>query len=536
MNEIVDIDIKRVPRLRGENATALFCWDDCMATYSNYINTTYELMYYDALYNTYEEIKKNEKISIGSRICANDSFIENLSKYTKIRLEYFAEDAERANEVIKLEITKKSPILIILKAYNCPWDWRYMEIEEGVHTFFINGWDEKKQNYICTDPYYELKNQQLPIEMFIEGYQALYLLKKADISNDIDDIDLLKVHMKKLISNNYFENMIRFANDVNEFFDIKIEIKDFNEGMELTFDEVKEKLYLDKVLVNISNNRVRYAILMKYLAKKHPKYKNTLLQLEKDAIRLAEKWEAVRFMLIKRVLLNNTISSAEFLSNKIKDVIQEEKKYADNIIKLKVDDNITKTICKNDIKNIEMVKHVAIKQWFNSQGIGCINSENANLSGNHRFFLKDLFPNPAIILYKQISFKIENLEDNFLDNISCKRQEIIINEKNYNFLFLLGCSEWGDYKEDFKIVYEDGSKDTYNITFADWAPSLDNEEILDTAYKSKIIIKNDGKFQMSNIDHRLYSKYIPLNCEKKLIKIILPECSNIHIFAISLCK
>ena len=134
--------------------------------------------------------------------------------------------------------------------------------------------------------------------------------------------------------------------------------------------------------------------------------------------------------------------------------------------------------------------------------------------------------------YKCFMFKT-NILSNQYDNISCLGQEIYFQNDKYNEIMLLGSCEFGSFREDILLYQDDELKQKLQVCFTDWvlAPEF-GEEIL---WQGKMLIKEGKGYGFSKVysTHLLGQRYF-IQGNHEINKIKLPECPNMHIFAISL--
>lgn len=182
-----------------------------------------------------------------------------------------------------------------------------------------------------------------------------------------------------------------------------------------------------------------------------------------------------------------------------------------------------------DIFTNEVI-HLNIEKYMNNKGISStLTSRGANLTGGGMSYFFESKLEESI----NNKFNFRNFRnDNLNDNISCLGQTIVIPKGIYKKFALAGCAEWGNYRDKIKVNYQDGSSEEITIGFTDWvSPPVYDETIL---LEGKMMdnVKGENIINNSYIA-RIFSK--TYNLDNKLIdNIVLPDCPNIHIFAISL--
>lgn len=91
----------------------------------------------------------------------------------------------------------------------------------------------------------------------------------------------------------------------------------------------------------------------------------------------------------------------------------------------------------------------------------------------------------------------------------------------------------GDFIEKLTIVFSNGDSETIEIMFTNWCKVPCFGERI--ALKCKAAYKNEmGEIENFANDRYLYGKTYNINPTNKIKLLKLPNCPNIHIYAISL--
>lgn len=127
-----------------------------------------------------------------------------------------------------------------------------------------------------------------------------------------------------------------------------------------------------------------------------------------------------------------------------------------------------------------------------------------------------------------MKFQFPNLIEDSYDNISCMGQIIEISSNYCSQIMILSCAEWGNYFETIIINYTDGFSINIPFEVSDWA--MKNQASHEVVAWDGVCIKIGDYKGVAYI----YAQGHLLSHNGFISTIILPNCSNIHIFAISL--
>lgn len=134
---------------------------------------------------------------------------------------------------------------------------------------------------------------------------------------------------------------------------------------------------------------------------------------------------------------------------------------------------------------------------------------------------------------KGIKFHVPNITKISLDNLTCNGQIISVEKDQYNCFMLLGCSEQNSFTDEVEIYYSDGSNEKVIISLSNWYLPPQFEDCI--AWQGNIVEKVDGSSILSTHLYQIFASKYRMNLDNKhIISIKLPECLNMHLFAISL--
>jgi len=108
----------------------------------------------------------------------------------KLYVSHYEKDIDSYNTIKDLLNNKRS-IVINMLGSECKWDWRYKEIDNGGHAFFIMAIEEEEEMFECMDPYYDIEYGELRLQEFDKGCQDFYCINYTESNYMLDDKDAL---------------------------------------------------------------------------------------------------------------------------------------------------------------------------------------------------------------------------------------------------------------------------------------------------------------------------------------------------------
>lgn len=525
-----DIELIQFPRT-NEKITPMLCFDDCIATFCNYINVVYEKVYINALefdFNWSEQKGIGKSYNYGIRL------EENLRQYCGIYIKSKKCDGKDAVAQIKEHIDNNILVCVEVLGFNCPWDWRYKIVRQGAHYFFINGYDESIGCFNCLDPFYNVINEILSFEDLKKGIQSYDIFQIREVEEKNQDIKELLNAISSFLDSDQLDKYYIFSQKFKTF-DLKKEIENYNTGMELMVDNIENDIPLNYVFKDIIHNRLRFGVYLRRIAKRNGKYSERLKEFANKYISLSQKWESTRLMFIKFLIVNRLDKITGYLAEKLELIISEEKDTLNDLLSIlngQYEENNILEIAKLN-EDSEYI-FIDISTYYNNEGISVENEDNsADLNDKGEYILCDYFPLNQIINLKNFVFRIPEKKSGRNDNVQCNRQKIIVDKDFYDGIQILGCSEWGNYTEELTIVFEDESIEKISITLNDWIPNFFQSEEMNVLIESKKSVKEDD---ITEEDCNIYGVMCAIKGRKKIKGIILPECISMHVFALTMLK
>lgn len=529
MNKVKNINIIHIDR-NGYNS--LYCFDDCIATIAARESIDYQFMYMDMerIVFDYKKANKEKKVIEGLLLEKQDNkqyfFLENMHGL-KIK-DYYELSQEQVMSIIRTELMMERVVLVCLDSYYCEWDVLYQK-EHSKHLGLCIGLDRNK--VLLCDPFYGLNSIEMDIQSFIKAnygsistYQISNNSKK--ISQSCKD-NVLNEYINKHVFEKRINNLTSFANAYAEIFNYETEYSDFDEALN-SFD----------IILDIVIKTSRFYNLLKYI-----KPVNDNIQCLMDEV--VGSLVVVKNMLFKGFFKRKDDVGVK-IQKRILEIVEKEKTifdfyYNDIYEKLKYldmkDTEFVADFQTNDrMKNV-IVDTVDISGILNNNSFGDYKDKKceADFTGLKEFLQYENIDNNIkvddnIIVYTHISPK------NAYDNLVCEGQNIEVNTKNkYERIGILSVSEFGESIDVIKLVYADGIQQKLHIKVTDVnAEPLFGEKIV---WRGVTYQKDDNGNTMQRLDNaHLFWIEFKINSDCSVKKIVLPDCSNLHIYGIYFFK
>lgn len=278
----------RVPRFNECTNASIYCVDDCIATFSDEKNLIYQAMYLDEL-----DIGTIENRD-GFHFFFENHMLYNLREYGGIVVTDISEDSFMLKEIEKAVDSEKT-VLLEIRGVECPWDWRYKDLDWGNHTFLLTGKRGEHGGFVGKDPYYEIEHIEISKMQLMKGCISAKVLT-ADLPKEdalyfaaIDKILSVKSFRKR---SDDFTNCVIFKMITKEIEKLQ------GNG---TFDDFHiENCNLLQNLLNCTYSRLRFAILLNYLRVKG-KFNYSSDFVEKY-VEIANMWDRIRKIVIRSIL------------------------------------------------------------------------------------------------------------------------------------------------------------------------------------------------------------------------------------------
>lgn len=417
--------------------------------------------------------------------------------------------------IIKTDIAKESPVLLMIDIFYCPWANQYHK-QHAQHFCAITGIDDN--NIYCLDANLLTRDGSMCKNEFLNNYDAIFTLGFFDKNTGLPD---LKSNLNKCIdglglfseNNNTFMNLRNFADSFE-----KANLENEAEG----FSNIGDiPLFIG--IIRIYGSRYQIKKFMEFLQNN---YDDEILQyLIERFSNVLIQWASIKSLTSKAFILNDK-NILFNISNRIRRATDIE----ENIARTIYDYIHDKPLClSNDYKKVDVVKEflfLDLSKYYNNKGF---EGENASFSRTSEYFLAKDLPSSPVWSIENMKFKFPKINYTYNDNISCMGQVIECDHGRFSHIMLLYCAEYGSFIENIEICYKDGTKELVEYTASDW---YGEPAFLETIVWSGMVASDlhsvTGK-------RNIFAKSLDINKDKKVVtSIILPNCVNIHIFSITL--
>lgn len=473
--------------------------------------------------------------TIGDRLIVNNVVSQDLLKEycgveinevnnTNVHLESFM-------PVLKRELAQQRPLLIVQDLFWCSWSKEYyQQIHAPIHATLVIGYDET--GIICMD--YALKNPEahLPYEYFNDSVNTVvtFDITKTPPNSSMTFHDIMKKIISSTKSYDSFNSIREFGRYVKESFDPVKELERFGVG---NFNANPLNWQIER----ISTSRKLFALTLRELS---TKFGFTSLNILADKLELSmPKWFTIMSMIIKSCIASDS-KSLNKISNKILELADYEESIFEYFVSISENtDNgndvkgVLNALTQNQGEKAFDVQYVELSGIYNNRAFdsfkGC--SYIPDFTGEAGLILKDNNICKRILQMNGTSFELADVTKDVQDNILCEGQTIELPGKSYHKIGFVGCAVNGNYSGQLKVDYTDGSCDMINFQMSDCYPGGAGyeQDILWIGQCAKDPVNYTDRFTC-----QLYGQLYDLDPSKCISNITLPDCPNIHIFAISL--
>ncbi|BCN28795.1 hypothetical protein [Anaeromicropila herbilytica] len=490
---------------------------------------------------------KNQCTSLGKALSSN-VFNEyevyqkyygiDISSHTNATFDTFIMEAKK-------ELSLGKPVVLIQKSYWIPWDPNYNVNKEYTHAYIVLDIDFEEKRFLASDGLYTQKNVPIDFENVRQGFTGEYItFEKINHSSfDNNTKNTWMNEIKTMIDNLHLEDEKNIFNHMNVFADrVQTTESLIYENRMGSTNFVSSDLY--NALSVVINSRKKLARFMKYLESK-----NDIKQFSDFTVRFdfaATKWYDIQHKFLKASFLpdftfikSRIVKSIREVKEVENDIAIEMKKFILNEeLKANNQKKLNQFASENKIHvpaTLQKTEMIDMTKYFNNKGFGEMGQDGiAFAEGGQYFSIKNL-PKKKIWMIDDMKFNVPNFFTQSVDNLRCERQLIEVKPDSYHCLMLLGCSEQGSFSGEVEIGYLDGSSEKVIASLSDWYLPPQFTDCM--AWQGNIIEKVDGEFVQSTHLYQIFaSKYSMNKTKKTVVSIRMPECQNMHIFAITFGK
>jgi amino acid adenylation domain-containing protein len=525
---------------------AFNCEQDLVATIAAWQGRNYQLMFVEAWGFDYRPDKPGSFTPYSQRIGADqgDEW-KNLFQYHGMQVfKYNDLTAAATLGIVKRELGTGRPVAVLLDTYWCPWDAGYQrEGHDAEHFVLVVGLDRANRFLYCVDTIYSKYWEPLPMDCFFEGYRDLCE------TFAFEDLPVTELDWRKIVRNavrrlqrtageaNAFNAMRNLAADAARDFDIAKEIEGYPNFL-------RAKLY--RVLLEIARGRKQFAKALACLSTQYQV--EALGKLSKELEREGGSWESIRAMLLKLNGLFEAKTLMPKVLERMKKTADREERIATRLLEVCEDQSPEPGLNASAIssapargeRNLDLMEPrlsaemVDLSKYVNNHGCGSpvYQSCRADFNGLREFFLIESMPPEGRLEVAGMNFMFPRLGDGLNDNVACAGQAILIKPEHYSSLMILGCGDEGSFSEKIIVLYEGGVREEVEIDFSCWWLAPDFGEII--AWEGKLASRADGRMHLAPNPVRLFAQQYALRNGGCAVGLKLPDCINLHLFAISL--
>ncbi|MDR5002041.1 MULTISPECIES: BtrH N-terminal domain-containing protein [Brevibacillus] len=510
------------------------CKEDTIVTVATWWKRDYALMFLESWGFAFDQTQWKQSGKLYQSITPGIGDMLNLLRHLH-GIEIFVKGSVSLQDTVALvesELQESRPVAIDLDSYYCPWSHGYQKYH-SIHTCLIVGADKASQTYTLVDCFYERQNVTISIaDCFRQECRGIALFRKLPEHEQAFDwkqtiLYALKQTLYREREATAFEKMREFADVLQQLPTVAGE---FNDSQQVWMSP------LLSILHAISNGRKHFASALQYV---HDRFQiDSLAPLIQDLTYSAAQWSTVLSMLTKAYYQSGDSKLIQRAASKVRMVAELEEKVADQLQNIcgerphhLADDKRERSKAGAGYSRMTFID---LADSCNNKGFSHVAASacTADLTLMGEVFLLEDVPEQPIWNVNGMEFSLPALAENRNDNISCAGQEINVPEGYYSSLLILGCSECGSYTERIEILYEDNVVRYIPIQFTDWYMEPMFGET--TAWVGKGAARREGQVEILDFPVRLLVQQYYLNPSRKMLRIKLPDCPNIHIFAMTL--
>ncbi len=475
----------------------------------------------------YEKGHKAGKLS--RYIDVYENCFEGMEKYCGVKIERISDfKFEELFTFIKENLKRNMTTLLHTDTYYLPWNKTFFQKDHTTHISQICGYDEEKDMFAVADQDFPNQVFYLNPEQLESACRYYFRFEKIENYKNKSAIQLLSEFVE---------------NSDSKFEDLKNNIIEFAKKFRIEFspeEEFEAPLGADEVLDSKFIGTLREIIkgrnlFMDFLDDVSAESGIDLSEVIQGLFVSASKWNHIINVLVKYAIVGWDSDINIKISNVIKESAEIE--YSTyKLLKEKVlnSDKKPKT-AKTEFQQSNKYYFVPLEQYCNNKGIIYnIKDERKenNLSGltntGEVLVLSDQYKNSRISL-SDVEYLL-TIDDRY-DNLLCEKQSIQIESQDfYHSMGILCCTEFGTNHEHIKIIDTENQEETVYFDAYDISDyTAKNTVEIGACYS----VVSDKIVREKNV---LTTNVIKFTCPRKIQRIILPYCFNLHILAITLFR
>lgn len=526
--------------LKIESKNYMDCFDVLIYSVANWLGKACEMQYTEAWgfqYDVNEEKLISERIGRGR----GDEY-KYLEKYHGIIISSFKETSYR--ELFKKELLQeRMPVLI---QFDCYWaNWMkstYQNKHIFTHYILATGYDDESEKIFILDNQEANEGLWCSIEELEKGIQKVFCISNSnDYIKRIDDKEILNIMLDRVKQStlNTKEDMSLekklelFIDDMENKFDIAIEVQPYLSNL--------VECTLLNVIKDVAKGRKKAALVLEHVRKCSGN--EGIAIIINALLELSESWNQVFGIFVKYCYMNDNDRIKKKVVSKLKEIKDKEMEVVQLLEEFSGEKNLNDYNIKpygaigEIVKNVDeyLFKFICIDTLFNN--MGCFNKftdeTRAELSNPKRYlWIEDM---------SAAGFDIKNILIDKCDNILCEGQLIKVNEKisENSYIMLLMCSEFTNCEVEINLLFEDNITEKIKVGVTSWLypePEYNDYIAIEGTPVQRRTEEFANGFSYNFPGHIFGSWYKITNMGKILKHIVLPDCENVHIFAITIAE
>lgn len=522
--------------LKLQSKNYMDCLDILIYSVACWLKRDYRMQYAEAWGFDYScEPKKRIYERIG---CGRGEEYKYLEKYHGIKLLPINITEE---EFAKLVETEEIPLLFQYDAFWANWmEDTYQRLHMFGHHVLVTGYNKNTKEVFILDSQEASEGRWCSSEEFYKGIVSSYKIRPIDNYNcEIEEKEVLEIILGRVSSNEsqgkrgIVENMELFIEDMENVFDIELEVRPYLSN----FVECR----LLTTINDVAKSRKKAAVAIECIRESSGNGNLTLLANRLHE--LGELWKQAFGVFVKYCYMNDNDRIRKKVVKKLKEIKDKEAEAIQFLQECYSEEQIV-TLPKSDNKVVDLFeeaipdyccKHINIEKYYNNMGCyGMLSDETkAELSNPYRYLWVE---------GNEISgFDTQNMLEEKYDNIICQRQKILVDEQinEHSKIMFLMCSEFTSCEILVELNFDDGSSENLKVGVTSWL--YPEPEYSDRIALAGTPVQRKGEGVPNafcyNFSGNIYSSWYKMKCAGKRLKtILLPECENVHVFAISIAN
>lgn len=510
------------------------CEVDAITTYLNYFGVKYKNTFCNTWRFEYNNFNQNN-IPLSEKFSCGYDFVKNIYDYCGVKCKTKKINSlEEGLNILSQSFEEDKPVIIHLDTFYINWSTYFGEIHTN-HVVLAIGLDTTKNViYIIDNEFFDNRASdkifEISYEIFRQASKFYYNITMEE-REPVNSVRLLKKELlnssKYIGDKSLFNNIRDFAEDFKQNFEPNNEFKDYDKNVNLN-----ESILLRKIRIVMAGRN----LVMLFL-KSLNLYNEMELELVFDILKVAiSKWNIFINLMLKYECMGWKKRINEKAYNIINDIADLEELAYKKLISIVLDDNKLSISHTNEsiTKNYQGCVYLNLEIFFNNKSFGEGKYiKGANLTGLGEFLMLENIPSNNILKIENIVYKFPLLNEKDNDNISCCGQVISLPQVKFSRICLLACAEWGSYYyETIVLNYHDSKMEYLNIRIPDISMEPFNEEKI--AWSGRTATIDNGEITIIQPNAKIFSLSYPIDNENIIDSITLPNCPNIHIYAISL--